>query len=416
MDNESSARLAWAILGAVFVSVSPIVAGMEEHQSFANVSRHLGVVGRVNLGSFYTPARYVRLVGEWLLRHGVERDWVIADLSCGYGAFFELGDVEGLHECRYLGNDIDSEAVEKARALFPNVRMSVKNALYDVTRETFGIPNDARLAIVGNPPYNDVTSQSNQSIKTNSVPIDADLRTRDLGMSSLLAYEKLCADYVAVLHPLSYLIKKTNFMAARRFFENYTLLDHVVFSSAEFAGTSKTSCFPVIVALYKRTPGNGLSYAEVRKIRFHTEAGDVFSLDGFDYVTDDIDKYPSERRYSPEILFYTLRDINALRRCRTFIHTRIANAVDVDPAKLAYYCYIDCFKRYADVPYYLGNFNVPFIRAEFASMSNDVVSLAKNAHPDIFGTCAKPTRDAESRVCAYIEKSLKGRDQQDADR
>lgn len=416
MDNEGSARLAWSILGVVLVAVSPLVANMDDHQSPANVSRHLGVVGRVNLGSFYTPARYVRLVGEWLLRHGVERDWMIADLSCGYGAFFELGEVEGLHECQYLGNDIDADAVEKARALFPSVRMSVKNALCDVTRETFGIPNDIRLAIVGNPPYNDVTSQSNQSIKTNSVPIDADLRTRDLGMSSLLAYEKLCADYVAVLHPLSYLIKKANFGAARRFFENYTLLEHVVFSSAEFAGTSKTSCFPVIVALYKRTPGKGLSYAEVRKMRFHTEAGDVFSLDGFDYVTDDIAKYPSERRYTPEILFYTLRDINALRRCRTFIHTRIANAVDVDPAKFAYYCYIDCFKRYADVPYYLGNFNVPFIRAEFASVSNDVVALAKDAHPDIFGICETPTHGAESRVRAYIEKSLKGRNPHHADR
>lgn len=375
----------------------------------ANISRHLGAAGRVNLGSFYTPARYVRLVGDWLKRHGVGRGWTIADLSCGYGAFFELGEIDGLRDCRYLGNDIDAAAVAQAQAYFPNVRMSVRNALADVSRESFGIGDGERLVIVGNPPYNDVTSQTNQRLKTNAVDIDADLRTRDLGLSSLLAYDRLCADYVAVLHPLSYLVKKANFSAARNFFANYTLLEHVVFSSAEFAGTSRASCFPVLVALYRRTPGRGLTHDAVRAIRFRTVAGESFSVDGFDYVTDEIDKYPGERRFTPEILFYTMRDVNALRRSRTFIRERIANAVDVDPGKLAYYCYVDCFKRYADVPYYLGNFNVPFIREEFASVSNDVVALAKSAHPEVFGVCEKPSADAEVRVRAYIRRSLKGK-------
>ncbi len=378
-------------------------------QTEANVSRHLGAAGRVNLGSFYTPARYVRLVGDWLKRHGVGRGWTIADLSCGYGAFFELGEIDGLRDCRYLGNDIDAAAVAQAQAYFPNVQMSVRNALADVSRESFGIGDGEKLVIVGNPPYNDVTSQANQDVKTNAVAIDEGLKTRDLGLSSLLAYDRLCADFVAVLHPLSYLVKKANFSAARNFFANYTLLEHVVFSSAEFAGTSKASCFPVLVALYRRTPGRGLTHDAVRAIRFRTVAGESFSVDGFDYVTDEIDKYPGEKRFTPEILFYTMRDVNALRRSRTFIRERIANAVDVDPGKLAYYCYVDCFKRYADAPYYLGNFNVPFIRDEFASVSNDVVALAKAAHPEIFGACEKPSADAEVRVRAYIRRSLKGK-------
>ena len=375
----------------------------------ANVSRHLDAVGRVNLGSFYTPARYVRLVGDWLLKHGVGNGWTIADLSCGYGAFFALGEIDGLRDCRYVGNDIDAEAVTQAKSCFPNVEMSVENALADVARPKFGIGENEKLVIVGNPPYNDVTSQANQNIKTNAVSIDADIRTRDLGMSSLLAYDKLRADFVAVLHPLSYLIKKANFSATRRFFANYTLLEHVVFPSSEFAGTSKASSFPVIVALYRRTSARGLTFDAVRKTRFQTTTGETFSLDGFDYVTDEIAKYPGGRRYKPEILFYTMRDINALRRSRTFIRERIPNAVDVDPAKLACYCYVDCFKRYAEVPYYLGNFNVPFIRDEFGSVSNDVIALAKAAHPDIFGVSEKTDAKAEARVQEYVQKSLRGR-------
>ena len=33
-----------------------------------NRQSHLGVVGRVNLGSFYTPAKYVELFAEWLTK------------------------------------------------------------------------------------------------------------------------------------------------------------------------------------------------------------------------------------------------------------------------------------------------------------------------------------------------------------
>lgn len=381
-----------------------------------NMSRHLGVVGRVNLGSFYTPAKYVRLASEWLLAYGVGNGWTIADLSCGYGAFFELSQVHGLHECRYVGNDIDHNAVEKARITFPNVQFCECNALKDVSRRRFGIRDDERIVIVGNPPYNDVTSQINQTIKTNSVPMDSDLRTRDLGLSSLLAYDKINAELVVVLHPLSYLIKKANFAAAQKFFRNYELREHIVFSSQEFSGTSKLSGFPVVVAMYRRNEGMGLCYDDVLKICFHTVEGNAFSLSGFDYVTDEICKYPSKDRYSPEILFYTMRDINALRRSRTFIRERMANAIDVNPEKLAYYCYVDCFKRFADVPYYLGNFNVPFIRDEFAAISNDVMNVSKHGHPEIFGSTQKPSDSAIARVKMYIKKALKGKGMRNANR
>ena len=365
-----------------------------------HVQNHLDARGRVNLGSFYTPYRYVMLVRDWLVKYGQTRGKTVLDSSCGYGAFFELQ--EHLPDNIYIGNDIDPQAVKKVSEEFPHVRTFCKNALSSVSRKQYEIGNRESLVIVGNPPYNDVTSQINQGIKSSGTEMDADVKTRDLGLSSLLSYNRLAADYVAVLHPLSYLIKRPNFNAAKKFFENYRLLEHLVFSSQEFANTSKTAGFPVIVAFYKREPSAGLTYDAVREMEFRTVEGKTFSLSGFDYVADFIEKYPHKKRYEPEILFYTLRDINALRRSRTFIRERIANAVDVNPEKLAYYCYIDCFKRFAEVPYYMGNFDVPFNARTFPQIAKAVLAVSKFGHPDIFGKCPEPGAAEETAVKEYI--------------
>lgn len=372
-----------------------------------NTQSHLTVAGRVNLGSFYTPAKYVSLVGEWLLAHGIDETWTIADLSCGYGAFFELSMIPNFAGCRFIGNDIDKDAIDTARKMFPRTEFTVENALCDVSRSKFLLGDNERVVIVGNPPYNDVTSQINQKIKTGDVAIDADLKTRDLGMSSLLAYDKIRADYVAVLHPLSYLIKKANFKATERFFGNYEMLEHVVFTSQEFAGTSKHTGFPVVVALYRRAEGRGLTYEAVQDMHFTTAEGNEFVLSGFDYVTDFVKKYPHKERYEPEILFYTMRDINALKRCRTFIKERISNAVDVPPEQLPFYCYIDCFKRYAQVPYWMGNFDVPFIAGEFADIAEAVVADAKFHNQEIFGESPMPNVLDTERIKSYIQKAIK---------
>lgn len=395
-----------AIVAPFVTDANVALAGGDVSYSI-NRQSHLGVVGRVNLGSFYTPAKYVEMVAGWLKKHGIDETWTIADLSCGYGAFFELADLPDFACCRYIGNDIDFEAVATARKMFPRTEFTVQNALCDVSREKFLMSPGERIVIVGNPPYNDVTSQINQKIKTSDVAMDADVKTRDLGMSSLLAYDKLKADYVAVLHPLSYLIKKANFKATGRFFENYEMLEHIVFSSQEFAGTSKTTGFPVIVALYRRTEGHGLTYRMVRDMNFRTVEGDEFALSWFDYATDYVKKYPHKERYKPEILFYTMRDINALKRCRTFISGRIANAVDVAPEQLSYYCYIDCFKRYAQTPYWMGNFDVPFIEGEFADIADAVVADAKYNNQAVFGSQPKPTDEDTARIQSYIRRALK---------
>ena len=75
----------------------------------SGVVDHLDARGRVILGSFYTPGKYVRLIGGWLLAHGVASSWTIADISCGYGAFFQLHGL--LPGARFIANEIDREAV-----------------------------------------------------------------------------------------------------------------------------------------------------------------------------------------------------------------------------------------------------------------------------------------------------------------
>ena len=369
-----------------------------------NKSQHLCHKDIVNLGSFYTPYKYVMLAGQWLKSEGINDSYTILDSSCGYGAFFELSQF--FKDNKYIGNDIDPKAIEAIPNAFPFVKLFNKNSLVNAGREQFEIADRDKLIIVGNPPYNDTTSIINQKIKNNNIQMDKDLATRDLGISSLLSYNKLSADYVLILHPLSYLIKRANYRLGSKFFNNYSIEKHIIFSSQEFANTSKLNGFPIIMALYKKNLGNGIKYSDVQKFNFQTVEGRTFNLSNRDYVANYIQKYPHSTRYPQEILFYTLRDINALTRSRTFIKDRIANAVDVNPDKLGYYCYIDCFKKYADTPYFMGNFDVPFIKEDFNSIIDSVLTISKFNHQDVFGACEKPTADDEKKVVNYINKVL----------
>ncbi len=365
-------------------------------------SNHLTTVDRINLGSYYTPAKYVQVVASWLKQYGVDNSYAIADLSCGYGAFFQLANDFPLNS--FVGNDIDAEAAAQAKKNFPFVNIFNLDCLSNITRAAYGLTDNDKLVIVGNPPYNDTTSLVGKNIKTQPSHTAPQIKARDLGIASLQAYNLLKADYVAVLHPLSYLVKATNFRSGAAFFNSYQLLEHIVFSSQEFTGTSRLNGFPVVVGLYRRTTTNGLTYSEVLKMRFKTVEGRNFAISDRQYVSNFIPKYPHKRRFSPEILFYTLRDVNALARCRTFLKERCANAVDVDPAKLAYYCYLDCFKKFATIPYWMGNLDVPFIAKDFDNLSADFIAVAQSMHPDIFPTPTPPSPNATERVRNYINR------------
>lgn len=350
---------------------------------------HLNYRQKTNLGSFYTPPHIVRRVYDMLDRNGclgsVE---TLLEPACGYGAFFS--PILSQTHLRLIGADIDADAISVARQQYPNVALFAVNGLSQVSREKYRIGSHERLLIVGNPPYNDVTSHVKNSVKATPCDIDSDVRSRDLGLSFMLAAAKLNPDYIAILHPLSYLIKETNFKVLHPFMRKYCLRDAIVFSSQEFTDTSKGCGFPIVATVYERSI-SGTHYAEIRQRRFNTIEGTSFSISDYDYISRYITKYPTKVSFNRcdrrSIKFFTMRDINALKRSRTFIQEDTANTIYIIPEKLPYYCYVDTFKDIAaKLPYYFGNLDIMLNHNEFLSLKNDFVALSVAKHPLIFSS------------------------------
>lgn len=362
---------------------------------------HLSKNDMTNLGCFYTPEKFINKIIEMADRNLKNAEnYTFVDTSCGYGAF-----LVALNGRKTVGCDIDETAVNTARSLDENSAYYVCNSLKNFTRESVGLKEDEKIIIVGNPPYNDVTSQVKSSIK-NATPceIDDDLKTRDLGSSFLLSYDKLKADYIGVLHPLSYLIKRANFNCLKRFYKNYKLIDHCVVNSQGFNSTSKTNGFPIILAFYKRDE-NGMTYDEALNFTYVTIDGKNFKVNA-DSIANYVQKYPQGNATENDILFYTMRDVNALKRSRTFIHEPIANAVVVDPARFEYYSYVDNFKDYVDLlPYYLGNCDVFINNEAFQPVKNVFMTKSVSKHPWLKNMAPAFTESADyALIDRYFEK------------
>ena len=385
------------------------IMGRNMGQKMDENVQHLTLAEQTNMGSFYTPSVIVERLYEMLERlapaHTID---VLLEPSCGYGAFLKHRYVNNAK--RVIGADIDIHALSVAKTAYNGVEFVCKNALYNVTRKAYGIGDHARLAVVGNPPYNDTTSQAKNALKQKAGDhIDSDIFSRDLGLSSLLAYNKLQAEYIAVLHPLSYLIKRTNFRVLSAFAQNYTLNNALVFSSQLFAATSKSCGFPLLIAIYKRDY-RGMKYDDIYHFNFQTLEGENFALSQFDYITNYIAKYHNRRSKSGscDYLFYTMRDINALKRSRTFIAENIPNAVHIEPAKLDYYCYVDIFKDYAvNLPYYMGNLDVPIDHTRFEPLRSDFRRLSVAKHRTIFAdrfakTDSQTLKNCNANVSRYF--------------
>ncbi len=315
---------------------------------------HLGYAQRVNLGSYYTKNEYVSIVWD-LIVPLLENNSVVLDTSCGYGNF--LRPMDGL---RVVGNDIDTTAARMAQEGKSFAKIFNFNALTDFARASYGISDEEKLIIIGNPPYNDTTSIIRNETKKQLFDIDRRVASRDLGISFLLSYKELNAKYICVLHPLSYLIKKANFNSLRRFACSYKLVDSIVIGSGVFSQTSKVMQFPILIALY-RSESLGMDYHYIQKHLFHTIEGKSFSMDRFDYIGNFIGKYPSKKHLpsAEDLYFYTMRDLNALKRSQTFMKTYGSNSIVVDKSKLDFYIYVDVVKDFGQVfPYYFGNFDV----------------------------------------------------------
>ncbi|MCL1947748.1 MAG: SAM-dependent methyltransferase [Chitinivibrionia bacterium] len=374
---------------------------------------HLNRKDAINLGSFYTSQIIVDLTYS-LLQKNVENfaQFTVLDSSCGYGSFLSDSKIKN----KKIGADIDEKAFQKAKKNSPDTIFIRCNSLECVSREKFALKASEKLVIVGNPPYNDTTSIVGKKNKDFSISlsIDRDIKTRDLGMSFLLSYNKLTADFVCVLHPLSYLIKKTNFSLLKNFTQNYKLIDCLIISSAEFCETSKTATFPILIGLYKRDL-QGMDYKFIENFKFNIKDYGIFCLNDFDTIANYVQKYPNKKHldktYDTVAKFWTLRDINALKRNRTFIDSDTYNTVYVSRDKLPYYCYIDVFKQYADrLPFYFGNCDVIIDNEKFEpikecfvceSVKNNTVLKEKLNFTDI--------PDAEVKIENYFRELFGGK-------
>lgn len=372
--------------------------------------KHLNYVDTVNLGSYYTPEIIVDLAYSILQKNvpNIE-DFTILDSSCGYGSFLAKKNIAK----RLIGTDIDEKAIFEAKKIINSVDFICLNSLLNVCRKNLAIKNEEKLIAIGNPPYNDTTSIIRNSIKDASVQdkIDSDIKTRDLGMSFLLSYDKLQTDFVCVLHPLSYLIKKANFALLSKFAENYKLIDGIIISSHEFSDTSRGMAFPILIALYKRDR-DGMNYDYIQNYQFKIKDDGLFRLKDFDTIVNYVQKYPNKQYLNkndkPVAKFWTLRDINALKRNRTFIDSDTYNTVYVLMEKIPYYCYIDIFKQYADkMPYFIGNCDVIIDNKKFNEIKECFIAQSVHTNPVLKNRFKfREIPDAKLKIDNYFKELL----------
>ncbi len=371
-----------------------------------NLQEHLTFDETVNLGSYYTPEHIVDTL-YYLLQKNIAdfHDYKILDTSCGSGNFLSP---RNSNSNTIIGADIDAYALQMAQKNNHNASFFQLNALHKVARENYGLTPTDKTIIIGNPPYNDTTSHAKKKLKKVDFQMDDNLKARDLGISFLLSYHQLSADYVCVLHPLSFLIKKTNFNLLKSFKDNYHLIDSLVFSSAEFHNTSKTSQFPIIIALYQKHK-DGMNFETLQSYPFKTMDGKKITLNQFDYIENYISKYPSKKTDNNDgIFFWTMRDMNALKRNQTFISYSCDNAIHVSKQKLPYYCYVDIFKRYLKhVPYYLGNLSIPIHHQKFLAIQDHIMAMSLQKYPFLHHELTVKPQFDKTVIDNYFKELLK---------
>ncbi len=79
------------------------------------------------------------------MRDGESVD-VLLEPSCGYGAFFNTEF--GTENTRYIGADIDSDAITVAKENFPKNEFFLENVLFNVGRSKYNIGSSEKVVIV----------------------------------------------------------------------------------------------------------------------------------------------------------------------------------------------------------------------------------------------------------------------------
>lgn len=302
--------------------------------------KHLSKEDIIKNGSIFTPQYLVDIVST-LLEKYINQNTVIGDFGSGYGAFLQQFMNKGK---RCFATDYDEISCKLLKQEYPTIDVYHENSLLNINRNKYCLSDEDELVIVGNPPYNDVTSQYKKGEK-GSIVCDDVVFSRDLGVSFLKAYDNLNAKYICILHPLAYLIKKNNFNSLGSFKDRYRLVDAVIFSSQCFESIKKTNAeFPVVAALYERNlSGMNMNFIENFEFKIY-KSFKKFSLLNINTIDKKVEKYPKKNRHTG-LQFYTLRDINALMRNATFVDGDIPNGVEVSLDKLYQYGWILFFKN-----------------------------------------------------------------------
>jgi hypothetical protein len=359
--------------------------------------QHLNHVEQVNLGSYYTKAKLVQKVYALLRKHVPNfNEYTIVDNSCGYGSFLDF-DIPN----KKIGADIDKIALTKVKS---DAVLIEHNSLAKISRHNYNLSDTEKIIMVGNPPYNDTTSIIRNKIKQEQKEANA-IKTRDLGMSFLLSYMCLNADFICVLHPLSYLIKKTNFNILREFTKNYKLLDCEIVSSQEFTDKASSTFFPIAIALYCR---GQMTYDFIESYDFSAE-NKKFKLNKMTSIGKFISKYPNQKLVQEKnsvAKFHTMRDINALKRSKTFVETTTYNTIFVQRNDLDYYCYVDVFKKFIPhVPYYFGNCDVMIDDDKFQKIKECFVRYSAETNAGL-KKYSKEVENYKEKVSEYFVELL----------
>lgn len=309
---------------------------------------------QVNYGAYWTPKRLVDICYSLVYPH-ITPASIFLDSSAGFGSF-----IARLSNHPTIAADINPQAVRFLRQRYGSQLLRIKqdNSLWNIGRSKYNLSPEDHLIIIGNPPYNDRTSKNRAAKKCAAMKIEPSLQKTDMGISFLLSYAKLKADIICVLHPLSYLIKPTNFRKLSYLWEDYHLLKGIIFSSHHFNNTGSTP-FPIVAALYRR--GRGMNYNDLCHHTFdildqnkHFELNRIETIDGY------IRKYPplkKERQPSDiGLYFYNFRDSNSLWTSANFTERENYHAhITITRQNFYQYAYLGCYKRYFPRQYIFGN-------------------------------------------------------------
>jgi len=309
-----------------------------------NKSKHLAKEKQIQLGSYYTPKELVNAVYEYVKPYTLKNNGnaIIFDNAAGCGAF-----LIGMKKYDYRAADCDARAYDFLKEHLDNRKVFFANSLADVSREKYNIPRDPFLIMIGNPPYNDTTSEFKNGQKGKNL-CDKDLFDRDLGVSFLKSYNKLEADIVCILHPLSYLIKEANFKRLKIFKDNYKLSKGTMFSSSWFSKTGSIK-FPIIIGLYEKNE-KGMDFDHIKNFNFSIlDNENKFKLSKYETTDGFIDKYPPRKnglKVSPiGLYYYTFRDFNSLRKNTSFMIKQHYNGIIVTIQNFYKYAYLNALKN-----------------------------------------------------------------------